>query len=108
MLQAQGDSPLSHDQQLRQISAHLVRFVRTPDGEAIASLRDDGTVEIWTMNVSDRKPIRSMILEPEKHKVDHVAVLEGGTCSLSDQGYTACLTLMQGDTLSPTATLRVK
>lgn len=82
-LVAQGDLPLSHDGTDSQTLAGLVRFVRTPDGEALGSLRDDGTVEIWTMNKDDHAPNRLTILKPEtSHKVDRVVVLDKGTYSL--------------------------
>ena len=78
-LVAQGDPPLSLTGTNSQSLAGLVRFVRTPDGEALGSLRDDGTVEIWTMNKDDHAPNRLTILKPEpSQKVDRVVVLDKG------------------------------
>jgi hypothetical protein len=75
-----GERPLPHDgRQHHRSSSPLIRFVRTADGEAIAALKEDGTVEIWTMNKNQRIPEQLTVLKSDSaHKVDRVVVLNGG------------------------------
>ncbi|KAI0695128.1 RAVE protein 1 C terminal-domain-containing protein [Cytidiella melzeri] len=80
LLVSQGESPLQAADQIASRSlSGLVRFVRTADGEAIAALNEDGTVEIWTMDRSQRMPQQAVTLKPDQsHRVDRVVVLNGG------------------------------
>ena len=62
----------------------LVRFVRTADGEAVAALREDGTVEVWTMHKYQHAPASLARLGPdESQQVDRVVVFDKGKWHIS-------------------------
>ncbi|KAI0348528.1 hypothetical protein BDW22DRAFT_1350758 [Trametopsis cervina] len=90
-LLSEGDPPSDINLSDTSSPAHLTHFVRTPDGEAIAALKQDGSIEIWTITASQRIPERLTTLQStETSKVDRVVVLSGGKYFI-----TYCETLKQ-------------
>lgn len=80
---------------------HLIRFVRTLDGSALAALQSDGTVDIWWTAEGEKLPHRlvTQLLEPGR-KADQVVVLDDGKSHCTVSVFVYNLILAQGNILS--------
>ena len=57
----------------------IVRFVRTPDGEGLAVIRADDSVETWSVDINGKGEVCCSVKGGEA-KIDQLAVLAHGQC----------------------------
>ena len=57
----------------------LSRFVRTPDGEGLGIIREDGTVEVWKTSSGGRSITFHAEISETDPDIPLVVILQGGT-----------------------------
>lgn len=56
----------------------IARFVRTPDGEGLGILREDGTAEVWKTSPGGRRLSLHAEVTSSAQPITNLAVLQGG------------------------------
>lgn len=56
----------------------IARFVRTPDGEGLGILRQDGTAEVWKTSPGGRRLSMHAEVTGSQELITNLAVLQGG------------------------------
>ncbi|KAJ3552447.1 hypothetical protein NM688_g4146 [Phlebia brevispora] len=100
-LVAKGEGMDPHDPNLAERHSSIVRFVRTPNGDALGVLRTDGSVETWTVDHHGRGQVRNSLKINETGAVDQLVVLERGECFVTYSSSTGRLTLYPSQPSDP-------
>ncbi|OSD03553.1 hypothetical protein PYCCODRAFT_1476945 [Trametes coccinea BRFM310] len=84
--------------------AEVIRFMRTPNGEGVAALREDGSGEVWNFDwAKTGRLVRTGRWKADAGRVDQFAVFDAGRRFVTYSSVNSLLTLHT----SPPATLQV-